>query len=362
MTNGITSTSGRQALQESIKEEIGTGTLLPGQKLLSTHKLANRYGIAVQTAQNALQELVVEGLLVRQQGKGTFVAEKLPCLQQGEVGLLMSCRGHVWGDFTAAMVQGAQEYGINTILIDVGLIAINDLTSHPAFRKLIASRPLAIITADMEVAALVSSFSPQTHVIAITGAVSDNFRGDVVCPDFHRGGYVATRHLIKCGHENIGLFFPVRPKSNQRKTQIWEHQQVQNGYHDALRKAGLRDNMFAPPPLRGDGKPSVRRKLQEAGCPSAVFAYYDFRAIDVIEVAEEMGLAVPQDLAIVSAYNTRWAEAFGLTSIDYRYDLIAGQCVSLIRDAMADRHRSGCRRTYRFEPRLAIRSSCGKMT
>ena len=62
-------------LKEIIKEKITKGTWQVGQCIASERELTEAYGVSRMTVRQALGELVQEGLLVREKGKGTFVCE-----------------------------------------------------------------------------------------------------------------------------------------------------------------------------------------------------------------------------------------------------------------------------------------------
>lgn len=62
-------------LKEMLTETISKGELPPGTLMPSERELSERFGISRMTVRQALGEMVKEGLLVREQGKGTFVAE-----------------------------------------------------------------------------------------------------------------------------------------------------------------------------------------------------------------------------------------------------------------------------------------------
>jgi GntR family transcriptional regulator len=62
-------------LKECIKEKIETGELKPGDLLPSERELSQVHQISRPTVRQALRELVNEGLLYREKGKGTYVAE-----------------------------------------------------------------------------------------------------------------------------------------------------------------------------------------------------------------------------------------------------------------------------------------------
>ena len=62
-------------LKEIIREQIDIGELKPGDILPSERELSEKYIISRPTIRQALKELVNEGLLYREKGRGTFVAE-----------------------------------------------------------------------------------------------------------------------------------------------------------------------------------------------------------------------------------------------------------------------------------------------
>ncbi len=62
-------------LKELLREKIVAGEWQPGEMIPSERELSERYGISRMTARQALKELTTEGLLYREQGRGTFVAE-----------------------------------------------------------------------------------------------------------------------------------------------------------------------------------------------------------------------------------------------------------------------------------------------
>lgn len=60
-------------LKEILRERIRAGQWLPGSLIPSERELCETYGISRMTARQAISELVNEGLLYREQGRGTFV-------------------------------------------------------------------------------------------------------------------------------------------------------------------------------------------------------------------------------------------------------------------------------------------------
>ncbi|MET9614991.1 GntR family transcriptional regulator [Kitasatospora indigofera] len=58
---------------DTLRDEISSGALQPGQKLPSARQLADRFGVAVMTASSGVRVLREEGLVYSTQGRGTFV-------------------------------------------------------------------------------------------------------------------------------------------------------------------------------------------------------------------------------------------------------------------------------------------------
>lgn len=61
-------------LKEIIRGQVRAGVWRPGDPIPSERELCERYGLSRMTARQAVTELVNEGLLYREQGRGTFVA------------------------------------------------------------------------------------------------------------------------------------------------------------------------------------------------------------------------------------------------------------------------------------------------
>ena len=61
---------------ENLKKQIEDGTLTPDTLIPSEREYAEHFGISRMTVRQALSNLVNEGYLYRQKGKGTFVSRK----------------------------------------------------------------------------------------------------------------------------------------------------------------------------------------------------------------------------------------------------------------------------------------------
>lgn len=74
-------------LEEIIKDLIEKGELRPGDSLPAEREYAEKFEISRMTVRQAFTQLVNDGYLYRIQGKGTFVAERKPKIEQALQGL-----------------------------------------------------------------------------------------------------------------------------------------------------------------------------------------------------------------------------------------------------------------------------------
>ncbi len=117
-----------------------------------------------------------------------------------------------------------------------------------------------------------------------------------ISADNRVGAYEATRYLISLGHRRIAHI------QGPLKYQV-SHDRYQ-GYCDALCEAGIAiDSALV---LEGDFMPPAGRTcanaffdLSAAERPTAIFAGSDYMAYGAIAAAEQRGLRVPEDIAVV---------------------------------------------------------------
>ena len=62
-------------LKNQLLDDISAGVYTKGQRIPTENELAQTFSVSRITVRKALKELEQEGLLVRRQGKGTFVAD-----------------------------------------------------------------------------------------------------------------------------------------------------------------------------------------------------------------------------------------------------------------------------------------------
>jgi GntR family transcriptional regulator len=65
-----------EQIAADIRERIANGSLKPREQLPTKRELAEQWDCSIQPVTTALMRLEYEGLVIRRQGKGTFVADR----------------------------------------------------------------------------------------------------------------------------------------------------------------------------------------------------------------------------------------------------------------------------------------------
>lgn len=112
--------------------------------------------------------------------------------------------------------------------------------------------------------------------------------------DDRRSGWLATRHLISSGHQQVGfLAGPSTSFSSAGRLQ---------GYQTALQEAGITpapDWMsYCPPSVEG-GYEAARQLLVRQPDLTALFCFNDLVAVGAIKACGELNRRIPADIAIV---------------------------------------------------------------
>lgn len=133
--------------------------------------------------------------------------------------------------------------------------------------------------------------------------VSDRSLPSVV-PGEVRGGFTATQRLIRAGHRRIGFI--------EGEALMDASRDRQRGYRQALASADL---PFDPTLVRpGNWEPSAGYEqtlalMQGTEPPTAIFCSNDMMALGCFEALKELGLRIPDDVAVIG-YDDREVAQF----------------------------------------------------
>lgn len=178
--------------------------------------------------------------------------------------------------------------------------------------------------------------------------------GDYVVLDNQLGAYQLTQHLIEHGYRKIAII--TGPSSLSTGLDRLK------GYQQALKEGDIsvRDTfIFQVPFSRQEGYRAGKRLLSGDSRPEAVFGGNDYLALGVMDAAEELGIRIPEDLALVGFDDTEYAQRMKLTTVSQRKYEMGNLAVQILVNHIENRE-SGYSHRIVLEPRLIIRQSCGQ--
>lgn len=120
------------------------------------------------------------------------------------------------------------------------------------------------------------------------------FTSDKIQDNSLRGGYLAAKYLIDCGHKEVGCI--TGPLIKHQAQMRYE------GYKRAMLEAELEfnANWIVESDFECEGGYQAFKKMVERGpLPSSIFVSNDMMAMGVINAANELGIQIPGQLSII---------------------------------------------------------------
>ena len=99
MTSGTSPSPRYREIKRYILDEIKSGRLIAGDRVLSEAELTTQFAVSRMTANRALRELTAMGVVVRRAGSGTFIADTKPIGHMIEIRNIaeeVRARGHAY--------------------------------------------------------------------------------------------------------------------------------------------------------------------------------------------------------------------------------------------------------------------------
>jgi len=285
-------------LAETLRAQITSGELLPGAQMPTVAQLQAQYGVSLSTVNQAQSLLEKDGLIVREQGRRTFVAERPAVQTVGTLGLLLHVEP-LSGAYTTELLAGIRSEAQQQ---NLELLWLNDedvSDCRKADAILMYCHPTEAYM--LNPPANIPNVLLFQHTADFTCVAADDFNGT----------QIATRHLIEQGHRRIAYLVSsdIDTISRQRIA----------GYRTALAEAGIpADENW----LRVIGRSGINNYRQcgeqvmqewletdwhELGC-TAILAHNDETAIGVIKALREKGISVPADVSVIGFDGTEVSE------------------------------------------------------
>lgn len=305
----------KERLTEQLRSRIKSMQQDDYVKIAPERELAETLGVSRISLRAAIKTLVDEGLLARQQGRGTYIRPKrsykalyLLCPPD------MKANDPYYNQFLLQLTSSAARHAISLTMVDPGR-----LEGDP-HGVLIA---IGIVETELlericrQYGSLISVQAPDTRHAAVRISFDDG-----------RIGREAAELLLEQGCKRfIHLAGPNKyPSATNRR----------RGFMDRLRQEGLEPavipgKMNWPGGYRSAGQ--VLELLQQDGEQTGIFAANDWMAAGLIQSLKERGLSIPGEVSIIGCDDIHLASEFEPGLSTFRLDM--GELVTVLLDTVS---------------------------
>lgn len=178
---------------------------------------------------------------------------------------------------------------------------------------------------------------------------------DYVGVDNLLGGYLAVEHLIRLGHERIGIIGG-SSESSVGFERLDGGKRALNAYGLEVREDYFLEGDF----LKESGYQGGKRFLRMEKPPTAIFATNDYMALGTYQALVEEGVKIPEEMALVGFNDIEFTSMRGieLTTIGQKkYEMGALAVKRLVERIEGDRTQPP--KEIILKPELIIRRTCG---
>jgi LacI family transcriptional regulator len=244
--------------------------------------------------------------------------------------------------------QAIAESEFDLLLYTTGDVRKSGRASHE--QKFVSLLNNSITDGAIVVAPVTGEFSSDAPIVSIDPLMSNPHYPSVHATNY-KGATDAMNYLLGLGHTRIG-FIGGRAELESSTRRL-------KGYRDALEKAGIPidEKLIASGDYTTEsGIKCTRELLALDEPPTAIFASNDQSAMGVYQVAQELGLRIPDDISVIGFDNIMESKYLKLTTVDqfiYEMGFVATQMlIKLINGEELDSQ------TYKMQTQLVIRESC----
>lgn len=302
-------------IKHSIKSNILEGIITPHEKISSESKLMQQFSVSRHTVRLALGELVNEGWLYREQGAGTFCADRTsyktisPSTSNRNIAIVTT---FISDYIFPSIIRGAERYlsrkGYNVSIFNTN----NEYEQEKQILNQILMGDYAGVIIEPTHGASSSpnlkfflKLEKQRIPYVMINAKYDELEPVSFMMDDVLGGYLQTKHVMDLGHTNIACIY---------KTDDAQGQNRLKGFIKAYRESGIpinpkhiityeSSNEFIKP-LQG-----LKRLLNlKIDRPTAVVCYNDQLVLRLFDYFRKEGVRVPKDISVVGYDDSMYAE------------------------------------------------------
>ena len=354
-----------------IQEEVRSGRKVSGEKLPSEQELSEQFQVSRQTVRRALEELVKENIVESRRGSGSYICE--------DAGILLGNterRADHEEKRIAVMLTYIDTYIFPIIVREIekkvtqagGILQIAMTDNSVAKERMHLEEFLRTRRIDGLIAEPVKSGLPNPNLdlyqklqksgipVLFVNSFYENLTIPHVSLDDEKAGYLATKHLLECGHTRIAGIFKADDIQGQNR---------HRGYVQALQEAGMLYDpdkviWFHTEDRKVHPREGILRLLAKGISLDAVVCYNDQIAMQIIPALASRGIRVPEDISVTGYDNSCMAmgDSFHLTTIVHPQEKLGEMAAQLLLSLLRGETLQPEQSKILIQPELVVGNSC----
>ncbi|GAA5415989.1 arabinose metabolism transcriptional repressor [Paraliobacillus ryukyuensis] len=359
-------------VKQAIKSKILDGTFQPHEKISSESELMKQFNVSRHTVRLAIGELVNQGWLYREQGSGTFCADRSKeekttnINNQKNIAIITT---YISDYIFPSIIRGAESY-LSKHGYHVSLFSTNsNHANERRFLEKILTQHFDGVIIEPTKSAISNpninyylNLERQNIPYIMINAYYDELEPMSITLDDEKGAQLQTEHLIQLGHTNIVGFFKNDDAQGTKRMK---------GYLKAHRMHDLPINPNNIVTYKTEEKEEKTvnelEKILDKGNgdrPTGIVCYNDELAISLIDICRQKQIKIPEELSIVGFDNSFLTEVseVKLTSVEHPKSKMGEKAAEVILELVKSsnghsKKRPESNHSIVFEPELIIRNS-----
>lgn len=328
----------QQYLYNELIKYIKENNLQDGDKIPPERVLAEKYNTSRVTVRNVLMNLLHDGVLIRQQGRGTFVAPEKTKEADGANNHIHFI-GHSFNEsgndaFSSGLINNlskqltsqGRSLNMNILPTESGL---SDLISKGTFNPDLTSGVIfgTYAPTDQELKYLEENNIP----CVIIGELPEDsqMQAPCLCSDFSTGTYEAVKLLAENGHSQIAICNGSLEYSFCRD--------IAAGFRKGLSASNINyDPVLLAETIgwrKENGYNAMKYLLGTNKEITAVISYGDMSTLGVIEALKEHNLEIGKDISFIQIDYYDWLDQLSprpLTAVVNPLEEVAARAIDII--------------------------------
>nr|WP_317282320.1 GntR family transcriptional regulator [uncultured Sellimonas sp.] len=341
-----------------IQDEIRGGKLLQGNKLPSENCMMAQFQVSRQTVRRAMEVLEEKGIVDSRQGSGTYITVNTRRYTGREI------RIAVMLTFVDTYIFPELIKGIETVLSNEGCTLQIVVTNNAVEKeRMILKDFLRTQSVDGVIAETVKSALPNPNLElyrelekkGIPTLFVNSFYRELDIPhvslDDKKAGYLATKHLIECGHIRIGGIF----KADDGQGHLRYAGYIQAMMEKDIRVHGENIIWIDSEQMHDMDEENLKFLKRMKDCTACV-CYNDEIACKLINDLRKKGIKIPKNISVVGIDNSEMTEfcPVPLTSVQNPVEDLGKMAAESIVRYICHQEKP---ETVEFEPKLIVRNS-----